>query len=92
MFDAMKIGGITGWRAAARLAETHDMPVSSHAFPEISGQLLAATPGRHWLEYLDTANPVLREPARIVGGRFVFPDLPGTGLDWDEDAVRRYAV
>src|SRR3954447_3088721 len=32
MFDAQKIGGVTGWLQAARRTER---PVSSHAFPEI---------------------------------------------------------
>ncbi|MBQ0920962.1 mandelate racemase [Hydrogenophaga aromaticivorans] len=90
MPDAMKIGGVSGWLRAAALAEAAGMPVSSHLFPEVSAHLLAATPTAHWLEYVDWANPVLRSPLRIELGQAVVSDRPGTGIEWDEDAVAQY--
>jgi len=36
--------------------------MSSHLFPEISAHLLAATPTRHWLEWVDWAEAILDEP------------------------------
>jgi mandelate racemase len=92
MLDIMKIGGVTGWLRAAALAEAHGLPVSSHLFPEISAQLLAVTPTAHWLEYQDWASPVLREPLRVERGTALPSDRPGTGVEWDEAAVRRYLV
>ena len=56
MPDAMKIGGVTGWLRAAALAEAAGIPMSSHLYPEISAHLLAVTPTRHWLEYVDWAH------------------------------------
>ncbi|MGH7715818.1 MAG: enolase C-terminal domain-like protein, partial [Vulcanimicrobiaceae bacterium] len=61
MPDAMKIGGVTGWLRAAALAEASGVPMSSHLYPEISAHLLAVTPTRHWLEYVDCAQPILRD-------------------------------
>lgn len=90
MPDAMKIGGVTGWRRAAKLAEAATVPVSSHLFPEISAHLLAATPTAHWLEYVDWAEPVLKRPVRIENGRGIASDDPGVGIDWDEKAVAKY--
>ena len=92
MIDIMKIGGVTGWLKAAALAEAHGLPVSSHIFPEVSGHLLAVTPTCHWLEHLDVAAKVLAAPVTIRGGDFVFPETPGTGIEWDEKAVARHQV
>jgi len=92
MPDAMKIGGVTGWLRAAALAEAAAIPASSHLFPEVSAHLLAVSPTGHWLEYVDWADPVLQEPMRIEDGHAVIADAPGTGIAWDEGAVKRYLV
>ena len=41
----------------------------------------------HWLEYMDWAAPVLAEPLRVEGGQVRVPEVPGTGIAWNEDAV-----
>ena len=93
MPDANKVGGVTGWMAAAALAEAAGVPVSSHAFIEFSAHLLAATPGRHRLEWLDFARPILAAGSPdLVNGDVVVPGAPGAGLEWDEEAVARYAA
>lgn len=92
MPDAMKIGGVTGWLRAAALAQAHGVPMSSHIFQEISVHLLCVTPTAHWLERMDLAAPVLREPLRFTDGQALPPDVPGTGIAWDEEAVARYAA
>jgi mandelate racemase len=92
MPDAMKIGGVTGWLRAAALADAAGMPVSSHLFPEISAHLLAVSPTCHWLEYVDWAAPILEEPLKIEDGCAVAPDVPGTGIRWNESAIGRYLV
>lgn len=92
MPDAMKIGGVSGWMQAAALAASAGMPISTHLFPEVSVHLMAATPTRHWLEYVDWAAPVLAQPMAIRNGQATAPDAPGTGIEWDESAVGRYLV
>ena len=92
MPDVMKIGGVTGWLEAASLAKAHGLPVSSHIFPEISAHLLCATPGAHFLEWLDFAAAVLVRPLEIAGGCAIPADSPGSGVEWDEKAVAKYAV
>jgi len=92
MPDAMKIGGVSGWLRAAALAEAAGLPVSSHLFPEVSVHLLAATPTRHWLEYVDWADPILAEPLVVRDGFASVPDRAGTGMTWNEEAVERYRV
>lgn len=92
MPDLDRIGGVTGWLRAAQLASTHGLPMSSHLFPEVSAHLLAATPTRHWLEYVDWANVLLQEPLRIADGLAVPSARPGNGLVWNEDAVQRFRL
>ncbi len=90
MPDAMKIGGVTGWQRAAALAEPPGMPISSHLFPEVSAHLLAVSPTMHWLESVDWAEPVLQQPLRFDDGFALIPDVPGTGIDWNEEQVQRH--
>ena len=92
MPDVMKIGGVTGWLRAAALAQAHGLPVSSHLWPEVSARLLFCTPTAHWLEYADWWNPILAEPLRVEGGMAVVDDSVGSGLEWNEGGVRRFAA
>ena len=92
MPDAMKIGGVTGWLRAAALAESAGLPLSSHLFPELSAHLLAVTPTAHWLEYVDFANPILREPLKVEAGHALIPEAPGIGVSWDEESLKHYLV
>jgi mandelate racemase len=81
---------VTGWLQAATLGESAGLPLSTHLFPEVSVHLMAATPTRHWLEFVDWASPILAHPMKITNGKAAVPDVPGTGIDWDEGAVARY--
>ncbi len=92
MPDVMKIGGITGWLHAAALAKTHAIPMSNHLWPELSARLLCCTPTAHWLEYSDWWNPVLKSPLQVVDGMAVVDDTIGSGLEWDDEAVQRFAA
>jgi mandelate racemase len=59
---------------------------------EVGAHLLAAAPTRHWLEYVDWASAILAEPMRIENRNAVISDRPGTGVAWNEDAVKRYRM
>ena len=56
------------------------------------GHVLAVTPTAHWLEYMDWAVQIVAEPIRITNGDAIIPDRPGSGVTWNEDAVKRYAL
>ncbi len=66
--------------------------MSSHLFPEISAHLLAATPTCHWLEYVDWGAAILAHPIEVKDGFVHIPDRPGNGIEWNEEAVKRYQV
>jgi mandelate racemase len=90
MPDLARIGGVSGWLRAASLAAGAKIPLSSHLLPEVSTALLAVSPTEHWLEYVDWASAILAEPMRVVNGTLTPPDVPGSGISWNEEAVARY--
>lgn len=92
MPDIMKIGGVTGWLRASALAEQHGLPMSSHIFQEFSAHLLAVSPTCHWLERMDVAAPILEPVLSFKDGMAHFGDVPGAGIVWKEDEVKRFLV
>lgn len=92
MPDVMKIGGVTGWLRAAALAQAYGIPMSSHIFPEFSAHLMLATPTAQYLERMDLAGPVLSRSVKYRNGCAVLDGSPGVGIEWNEDAVARYAA
>lgn len=92
MPDIMKIGGVGAWRAAASLAATRSLPVSSHLFHEVTAHLMCVIDSPHYLEVMDLAAAVLAEPMRFANGQPVLPARPGNGLGWQADAVARYRL
>jgi mandelate racemase len=87
MPDFMRIGGVTGWLKAAAIAGAAGTPMSTHLYPEVAAHVMRVTETAHWLEWQDWAGPVLQKPYEIRDGSLHIPDVPGVGLDWDEDAV-----
>jgi mandelate racemase len=49
------------------------------------------TPTAHWLEYADWWNPVVKEPLCIEKGMARFDCVVGSGVEWNEEAVSRFA-
>jgi mandelate racemase len=92
MPDLERIGGVSGWRHAAALADEHRIKMSSHLFPEVSAHLLAATPTGHFLEYMDWADALVQEPLRIVDGHAIIPERPGNGLVWDHAKIAHFRM
>jgi mandelate racemase len=92
MADLMRIGGVTGWLRTANLAGAAGVQFSNHLYPEISAHLMRVTPSAHWLEWVDWANPILAEPLQPKNGEITAPSRPGSGIAWNEESVRKYAV
>jgi mandelate racemase len=92
MPDLMRIGGVTGWLSAAAIGGAAGIPTSTHLYPEIAAHLLRVTPTAHWLEWQDWAYPILTEPFELQNGHLTIPDVPGSGISWNEEAVKRYAA
>ena len=91
MPDLMRIGGVSGWLRAAPIAAVAGIQVSTHLYPEVAAHLMRVTETAHWLEWQDWANPILKQPFAVKNSRLEIPDLPGSGIEWDEAAVARYS-
>ena len=87
MPDFMRIGGVSGWMRAAALAGAAGIPMSTHLYPEVAAHVMRVTETAHWLEWQDSADPILRKPYQIKDGLLLIPDVPGVGLEWNEDIV-----
>jgi mandelate racemase len=92
MPDLLRIGGVTGWMRLARVAQARAVPFSSHLSPDFSAHVLAATPTRHWLEFMDWGQDLLVDPLVPVKGSTTPRDTPGTGVEWNEKAVAPHLV
>lgn len=92
MPDLMRMGGVTGWLKAARVAEVFNTTASPHLFMEASAHLAAACPNGDWQEHQPWWEPIIAEPVEVVDGEIVLSDRPGFGIELDEAAVRRFAV
>jgi mandelate racemase len=87
MPDFMRIGGVTGWLRAAAIAGTAGIPMSTHLYPEVAAHVMRVTETAHWLEWQDWADPILQKPYEIRDSLLQIPNVPGIGLEWNEEAV-----
>ena len=92
MPDLMRIGGVTGWMRSAAIAGAAGAPLSSHLYPIVSSHLLRVSETADWLEASDWATPILATPLEVKDGYAIVPDTPGSGIDWNEEAVKRLAL
>jgi mandelate racemase len=58
----------------------------------VSAHLLRTSESPDWIESRDCGLPLIAEPFEIKDRNIFVPDRPGNSIDWDEDAVRRYAI
>ena len=87
MPDFMRIGGVTGWLRSATIAGVAGVPMSTHLYPEIGAHVMRVTETAHWLEWQNWANPILQTPYKIGESFLHIPDVPGVGLEWNEDLI-----
>jgi L-alanine-DL-glutamate epimerase-like enolase superfamily enzyme len=90
MPDLQRMGGPTGFLAAADLCRAYHQPVSSHLFMEASCHLLAAAPNALILEHMDWWQELFTEPLTVEDGAVIVPDRPGIGIELSASALERF--
>jgi L-alanine-DL-glutamate epimerase-like enolase superfamily enzyme len=95
--DAAVCGGISEWRRIAATASSHGVTLCPHWFHDLHAPLVAATPNARYVEFF--VDDQVLNFRRLIDGQLAFEngDLilrkgPGLGFDFDEKAVRRYAL
>jgi L-alanine-DL-glutamate epimerase-like enolase superfamily enzyme len=91
--DVCRCGGITEFRKIAHLADAFNLSLSSHLAHEISVSLIGASPSGFMVEYMDLIpSGALTRKFAAVGGMMRVPDVPGHGLEFTPDAVKKYSA
>ena len=90
MPDLQRVGGVTEFLRVSHMADAFDVPVSSHLFPEMSIQLLAALGNATWLEHMPWFAPLYDGGLEVVDGHVAVPQAPGWGLAFDPKSVARF--
>ncbi|MEK0081519.1 mandelate racemase/muconate lactonizing enzyme family protein [Benzoatithermus flavus] len=104
--DVALVGGITGLRRVAYMAQEHNLIFTPHSWTNGIGvmanaQLTAAVADAPWLEFpfdppewdLDRRDYMLAEPVRVdADGWIVLPEAPGMGLVLDEAMLGRTRI
>jgi L-alanine-DL-glutamate epimerase-like enolase superfamily enzyme len=92
--DATRLGGVSEWLQVADLALAHRLPVAPHIgdMMQVHLQLALAHPACVTLEYIPWTRECFLEPATVVEGRFVPPELPGAGTELRAEAMEQFGV
>lgn len=87
MPDLQRVGGVSEFMRVGHMAESYDIPVSSHLFPETSLQVLGALANAIYLEYMPWFSKLYNETIKFVEGQAIIPERPGWGFTFNQDYV-----
>jgi L-alanine-DL-glutamate epimerase-like enolase superfamily enzyme len=89
MPDLQRAGGVSEFMRVGHMAESHDVPVSSHLFPETSIQVLGGLSNAIYLEYMPWFSELYSERLEFENGNAVVPERLGWGFTFNMDYVAR---
>jgi len=87
MPDLQRVGGVSEFMRVGHMAESHDIAVSSHLFPETSVQVLGALSNATFLEYMPWFSALYNEALEFQDGSAVVPERPGWGFTFNRDYI-----
>jgi L-alanine-DL-glutamate epimerase-like enolase superfamily enzyme len=86
--DVTNCGGITAFMKIAHLAESFNLPITSHGAHDVTVHLLAAVPNRSYLEAHGFGlDRFIAEPLTVEDGFAIAPNRPGHGIEFDWKAL-----
>ena len=87
MPDLQRVGGVSEFMVVGHMAQSHDVPVSSHLFPECSLQVLGALSNSTYLEYMPWFSKLYNEAIAFEDGYALVPERPGWGFTFNHDYI-----
>jgi len=95
--DALVCGGISEWRRIAATAASYGVTVSPHWFHDLHVHLVASTPNARFVEFfIDDQvlnfRRLIDRQLEYKDGFLILPATPGMGCEFDEKAVKKYAL
>jgi L-alanine-DL-glutamate epimerase-like enolase superfamily enzyme len=91
--DVTNCGGVTVFMKVAHLAESFNLPLTSHGAHDVTVHLLAAVPNRSWLEAHGFGlDRYIAHPLQLVDGNAIAPQRPGHGVEFDWKALAALRV
>ena len=87
MPDLQRVGGVSEFMRVSQMAQSYDVAVSSHLFPETSLQVLGALSNAIYLEYMPWFSKLYNESLEFVDGDAVVPERPGWGFTFNKDYI-----
>jgi L-alanine-DL-glutamate epimerase-like enolase superfamily enzyme len=88
--DLLRVGGVTGWRLVAGLAEANLLRIAPHFYREYDLHLAAASRGIMAIESFDWLDSLLESPLEIHDGFAHVANRPGFGVAFKPEAIREY--
>ena len=87
MPDLQRVGGVSEFMRVGHMAESYDVGVSSHLFPETSIQVLGGLSNSVYLEYMPWFSPLYNEALTFLEGQALVPERPGWGFTFNQDYI-----
>jgi L-alanine-DL-glutamate epimerase-like enolase superfamily enzyme len=85
--DPMR-GGYTDLKKISVIADTWNIQMAPHLFPELNVQLLASIPNGAWIEDMGLSEDLFVDPVPIVNGMITAPERPGHGLAFKPEILK----
>ena len=95
--DAAVCGGISEWRRIAQTADSYGITVCPHWFHDLHAHLVASAPNARYVEFFPddqvlNFRRLINRQLEVEKGDLVLPKDPGLGFEFDEKAVKKYAL
>ena len=92
MPDLQRIGGLTEMRKTAHLAETYNLPISTHIFTEQSLCVAGSVENCISVEHMPWYAELFNETIEVVDGYIDIPERPGIGFTFDQSAIKHRLI
>jgi L-alanine-DL-glutamate epimerase-like enolase superfamily enzyme len=92
--DGRRAGGPTEWMDIAALSEPAGLKLASHGGGPVNVNVLCTLENAIYLESgsLKSENEMLKTSLIMKDGAILIPDVPGVGLDYQEEYIAKYRI